>query len=83
MNENTPEKRAVPRHRVLKGATIAYDGNGLTCTVRNLSSQGAALDLANSLRLPPSFMLLIEADQLIRRCHTVWSNEKRVGVAFD
>jgi PilZ domain len=77
------EKRSVPRHKVLKGATIAFDGNGLECTVRNLSSNGAAIDIANLIRLPPSFMLVIEADQFIRRCRPVWRNDKRVGVAFD
>jgi hypothetical protein len=83
MSENLTEKRATRRHKVLKGATIAFDGNGVACTVRNLSSHGAALDLASSVILPASFTLLIEADQFIRRCHPVWSHEKRIGVAFD
>ncbi len=83
MSASTVEKRAARRHRVLKGATIAFHGNGVACTVRNLSSKGAALDLATAVSLPPSFMLLIESDQFIRRCHPVWSNEKRIGVAFD
>jgi len=83
MSENTIEKRAAPRHKVLKGATIAFDGSGVSCTVRNLSSKGAALDLASSISLPQSFMLVIEADQFIRRCHPVWSNDKRIGVVFD
>jgi hypothetical protein len=83
MNENTAEKRTVPRHRVLKGGTIAFGGNGVPCTVRNLSSNGAALDFANRVSLPPSFVLVIEADQFIRRCRPVWSNDKRIGVAFD
>jgi PilZ domain len=83
MSEDTIEKRTAQRFKVLKGATIAFDGNGFACTVRNLSSTGAALDLASTVSLPPSFMLLIEADQFIRRCHPVWSNDKRIGVAFD
>ncbi len=83
MNVTTTEKRAAPRYKVLKGATIAFGGNGVACTVRNLSSSGAALDLASGVSLPPSFMLVIEADQFIRRCHPVWSNDRRIGVAFD
>ena len=77
------EKRSAPRYKVLKGATIAFEGNGVECTVRNLSSKGAALDVASLNRLPPSFMLVIEADQFIRRCRPVWRNDKRIGVAFD
>lgn len=83
MNEHTIEKRAVPRHRVLKGATITFEGGGIACTVRNLSSGGAAVELASRVSLPPSFMLVIEKDQFTRRCHPVWSNDKRIGVAFD
>ena len=83
MSVTTTEKRATRRHRVLKGATIAFDGNGLACTVRNLSSGGAAIDLDGGVSLPPSFMLVIEADQFIRRCRPIWSNDKRIGVAFD
>jgi len=86
MTENTiekSEKRTAQRHRVLKGGKIAFDGNDVECTVRNLSSKGAALELASSVDLPPSFMLVIEADQFVRRCHPVWSSNKRIGVAFD
>jgi hypothetical protein len=83
MSENTIEKRTARRFKVLKGATVAFGGNGIACTVRNLSSSGAAIDLASAVSLPPSFMLVIEADQFIRRCHPVWSNDRRVGIAFD
>jgi hypothetical protein len=77
------EKRSAPRYKVLKGATIAFGGNGVECTVRNLSSNGAAIEVANPVGLPPSFMLVIEADQFIRRCRPVWQSDKRIGVAFD
>ena len=77
------ERRKAPRHRVLKGATIAFDGIGLDCTVRNLSSSGAAIEVASPGGLPPSFMLVIEADQFIRRCRPVWRNDNRIGVTFD
>jgi hypothetical protein len=83
MSETLTEKRTARRHKVLKGATIAFGGNGIACTVRNLSSNGAAIEFASSISLPASFMLVIEADQFIRRCHSVWSSETRIGVAFE
>ena len=83
MSRTTIEKRTAPRYRVLKGAMIAFGGNGLACTVRNLSATGAALELPSRVSLPPSFMLVIETDQFIRRCRPVWSNERRIGIAFD
>ena len=69
MND-TIEKRAAPRHKVLKGGTIAFDGNDLACTVRNLSATGAAFDLATMASLPPSFMLKIECGQ----SHDIWTS---------
>ena len=77
------ERRRAPRHRVLKGATVTFDGVGLDCTVRNLSATGAAIDFAGAISVPSSFVLTISSDHLVRRCHPVWSNDKRIGVAFD
>jgi len=77
------ERRAAPRRRVLKGATVTFDGNDLACTVRNLSASGAAIDFSSPVSVPPAFMLVIETDQFIRHCHPVWSNDRRIGVAFD
>jgi hypothetical protein len=77
------ERRAVPRRRVLKTGAIAYAGGGVGCTVRNLSPNGARIDLDNPLGLPSSFMLVIRADQLTRRCRPVWRDGSQMGVAFD
>jgi hypothetical protein len=77
------EKRAAQRHRVLKGAIIAFDGYGVACTVRNMSSSGAAVDLAEPTNLPPSCTLHIERDHFMRRCRPVWRHARRIGVAFD
>jgi hypothetical protein len=78
------EKRRAPRHRVLKHGTLFFrSGGGVDCMVRNVSSGGARLDVANPFRLPQSFSLIIETDQFMRRCHPVWCSDPRIGVAFD
>ena len=59
------ENRAVPRRKVFKRGSIAFNGGGFDCTVRNLSSQGAGLDVASPIGLPPSFTLVIESDQSV------------------
>jgi hypothetical protein len=77
------ERRTAPRHRVLKHGTLAFGAGGtVDCMVRNISSGGARLDLANPFRLPQSFTLVIETDHLIRRCRPVWCSDTRIGVAF-
>lgn len=78
------EKRAVPRHRVLKHGMIALNGGGgLDCTVRNISQNGARIDIASPVGIPEVFTLVIETDHFTRRCHAVWSSERRIGIAFD
>ena len=77
------EKRRSQRFRVLKGATIAFEGNDLACTVRNLSDGGAALDFASTLNVPPSFTLVIDSNRFTRRCRPVWANAKRLRVAVE
>jgi hypothetical protein len=84
MNGSTIEKRTAPRHRVFKRGTLAFvGGGGVDCMVRNISSNGARLDVANPVGMPSSFKLVIWTDQFIRRCHPVWSNDNRIGVTFD
>jgi hypothetical protein len=78
------EKRAAPRHRVLKHGTLAFGGGGgVDCMVRNISSSGARLDIATPVGLPSTFTLVIQTDQFMRRCRPVWSNDNCIGVAFD
>lgn len=78
------EKRIAVRQRVLKQGTLAFaGGGGIDCTVRNISSSGARIDIACPMGLPPSFTLVIKSDQFLRRCHPVWSKDRTIGVAFD
>jgi hypothetical protein len=78
------ERRTAQRHRVLKQGTLAFSGGGSTdCMVRSLSSSGARIEIASPVGLPESFTLLIAADAFKRRCHAVWSADRRIGVAFD
>jgi hypothetical protein len=77
------ERRSVPRRRVFKGGLISFGGAGINCTVRNISPNGASLDVASIVGIPKSFQLAIEADHFLRPCRIVWNNDRRVGVAFD
>jgi hypothetical protein len=78
------EHRNAQRHRVLKGGTISFNGAaGISCTVRNMSNAGAALDVISPVGIPPAFTLVIDGDHVAKPCHVVWRKEKRIGVAFD
>jgi hypothetical protein len=78
------DKRIAPRHRVFKHGILAFgSGGSVDCTVRSLSETGARLDVASPIGLPESFVLMIETEQFCRPCHSVWSRNKQIGVAFD
>lgn len=84
MSDHTANKRAAQRHRVLKQGRIAFDdGGAVDCMVRNLSDTGARVEVVNPVGLPPIFTLVIPADKFTRRCHAVWGQNQRIGVAFD
>jgi hypothetical protein len=77
------EHRAEQRRRVLKAGTISFGGGGaITCTIRNLSETGAALDVESPVGIPDQLTLLIEAEHSSRHCQVVWRKEKRIGVRF-
>ena len=77
------ERRKAPRHRVLKPGTISFNSAGtIDCTVRNLSSTGASLEVASPLGIPDDFILVIGGDPIQHPCHVAWKSEKRIGVTF-
>jgi PilZ domain len=79
----TREKRDHRRQRVLKAGTIAFDGAGIDCVVRNLSATGAALEVESQIGIPSTFYLVIAAARLNRRCRVRWRKQKRLGVVFE
>ncbi|WP_027518883.1 PilZ domain-containing protein [Bradyrhizobium sp. WSM1417] len=76
------EKRAAQRYRVFKGGTITFENCGITCTVRNMSANGAAIELDSTVTVPQLFTLAIARDNFVRKCRPVWRSERRIGLAF-
>jgi hypothetical protein len=75
--------RVAPRRRVLKAGSINSGGGSISCTVRNISDTGAAIEVESPLYIPNRFKLIVQTDNLNRSCHVVWRKERRIGVAFD
>ncbi|HLX17503.1 MAG TPA: PilZ domain-containing protein [Bradyrhizobium sp.] len=75
------EHRIANRQRVLKGGTIEFGGGAITCTVRNISATGAALDVTSPVGIPAQFTLVTAGNHL--PCRVVWRKEKRIGVTFE
>jgi hypothetical protein len=78
------ERRRHPRSRTLKSARILLNHHHsvIDATVRNLSPNGACLNVASTLGIPESFDVLFEADKSIRSCRLIWYKDKQIGVEF-
>jgi len=77
------ERRALPRHRTLKGARIVVNDGFSTfqCTVRNLSESGAQLRVASIIGIPDAFELVLD-DKRSFACKVIWRRETELGVSF-
>src|SRR5260221_9778976 len=51
------EKRGTQRQPILKAGTILFDGSGIDCLVRNMSGEGANLEVESQIGIPNSFDL--------------------------
>jgi hypothetical protein len=77
------ETRIAPRLRVVKPAVIEHGGDKTSCTVRDISTTGAALEVSHVVSIPSKFTLVLPEDKLRLPCHVVWRRDFRIGVAFD
>jgi hypothetical protein len=77
------EKRDTQRQPILKAGTISFDGSGIDCLVRNMSGDGANLEVESQIGIPDSFDLVVDSEHSNHHCHVVWRKARRIGVAFD
>jgi PilZ domain len=78
------ERRQEVRERTFYGGEIAFNkrASSMGCLVRNLSSQGAMLALADTATIPDKFDLNIERKARSFRARTVWRRMDEAGVEF-
>lgn len=82
--EHSPERRAAPRSRALRAATLSYDHGRFTapCLVRNKSHFGYLLLIDAGLFLPPRFDLMLMDEQDVRRADLRWRRGDAAGVSL-
>jgi PilZ domain len=74
--------RKAQRHRVLDSGLIRVGDMSISCTVRNVSNGGLALDVGSQDDIPDKFKLFIVAEKKTYSCNVVWREGGRIGVAF-
>ena len=76
------EKRKHPRTEISEPAYVSSGGSVMSCMVRNISPEGAAIEVENPAFVPPHFRLVMSKDSSIHECSVVWIRQNRIGVTF-
>jgi PilZ domain len=76
------EKRKHPRTEINEPAYVSLGGSVMSCTVRNISAEGAAIDVENPAFVPPHFRLVMASDSTVHECRIAWIQKNRIGVTF-
>ena len=76
------EKRKHQRTEINEPAYVSAGGSVMRCVVKNISPEGAAIDVDNPAFVPGQFRLVIARDSLTHDCRVIWIREKRIGLAF-
>ena len=78
------EKRGASRQRVLKAGKIIFAGGALSvdCTIRNLSANGARLQVPTTVSIPDRFILVDAHSGTRHEAVVVWRRGDQIGVRF-
>lgn len=78
------EQRASQRIRsYLKGVIVHSGGQSRTeCTVRDLSAEGARLEVSRAVTLPETFDLHVPQRAMVQKSQIIWRHGDEAGVHF-
>jgi PilZ domain len=76
------ERRKYHRAEIDEPAYVTSEGSVISCTVRNISPEGAAIEVENPSFVPSQFRLVMARDSSSRECRVIWIQQKRIGLVF-
>jgi hypothetical protein len=76
------ERRAAPRHRVLRAGTILIGDGSINCMAHDMSDTGALLGVTSSVGIPDYFTLILSPNGCHKSCRVMWRQQLRMGVMF-
>lgn len=77
------EKRRHPRTEIDEPAYVSSGGSVMRCVVRNISVEGAAIDVENAAFVPQRFRLVMAKDSsIVHECQVAWIQKNRIGLTF-
>ena len=77
------EKRKHARTEIDEPAYVSSGGSVMPCVVRNISREGAAIDVENPAFVPRHFRLVMARDpSIVHECRVAWIQKNRIGLIF-
>jgi hypothetical protein len=77
------EKRKYPRTEIEEPAFVSSGGSVMSCLVRNISPEGAAIDVDNPVFVPQHFRLVMAKEPtVVHECRVAWIKQNRIGLTF-
>ena len=76
------EKRKHPRTEIDEPAYVSSGGSVMSCRVRNISAEGAAIDVENPAFVPSRFRLVMANNSKVHECRVAWIQRNRIGLNF-
>jgi hypothetical protein len=76
------ERRKHPRTEIDELAYVSSGGSVMSCRIRNISAEGAAIDVENPAFVPANFRLVMANHSSVHECTIAWIQQNRIGVTF-
>ena len=76
------ERRKHPRTDINEPALVSVGGSVMSCVVRNISQDGASIEVENPAFVPARFRLVMANGTQVRECSVAWIQNKRIGLVF-
>jgi hypothetical protein len=76
------ERRKYQRIEINQPAYVSAGGSVMSCIVRNISPEGAAIDVDNPAFVPARFRLVMAGDATVYDCTVAWIQKNRIGLTF-
>ena len=76
------ERRKSQRETVRQTAYVSHMGFSTRCTIVNISSEGAAIEVSDATCIPRTFKLMTANDRVVRNCRIVWIKLNTLGLEF-
>ncbi len=76
------ERRKHQRIEINEPAYVSAGGSVMSCVVRNVSPDGAAIDVDNPAFVPARFRLVMANGAAVHDCVVAWIQKNRIGLTF-